>query len=221
MKHIVKGAEPAELSAWKQGQTAAGLDPAWGDFQNPQKRDCRSLLLREQGAICCYCMAAIAMSSMHVEHLEPRASRPELALAWSNLLGCCAPRNRKGSKLETQSHCGEYRGTRSLAITPLQPDCETRFSYDFTGQIHPAHSTDTAARETIANLNLNAESLRDNREKMIREAYGQLGNLAEDLWLRTYVDEREGAFPEFAAMFGWFFHTRWQREVQADADAAI
>ncbi|GLS42710.1 retron system putative HNH endonuclease [Methylobacterium brachythecii] len=219
MKHIAKGGEPASLTAWKLKQTAAGIEPAWGDFQNPEKADGRLHLLGEQGAICCYCMGSISAGSMHIEHLEPRSIYPQIALDWPNLLGCCAPKNEKGSKLATQSHCGEYRGTSPLPVHPLQPTCETRFGYEFAGHIRPEPAGDGDASATITNLNLNSETLRNNREKLIQDAYADLEKLPEAVWLTTYIDEMNGVFPQFSAMFKWFFANHWQKEMQALAAA--
>ncbi len=118
VKHIAKGGGPKSLQDWKQGQQDAGLTPTFGDLQNPVKAACREALLREQGALCCYCNSRIRAGHMHIEHLEPRSVRRDLEVVWTNLLGCCQPQNLKGHKLRSQCHCGEHRRNLSVGVSP-------------------------------------------------------------------------------------------------------
>jgi uncharacterized protein (TIGR02646 family) len=215
VKLIDKGPSPITLEAWKQGQRDADLRPAFSDLQNPEKSDCRLALVAEQGAICCYCNGEISPNSMHIEHLIPQGVDESLDVEWDNLLGCCPPQNKKGRRLQTQSHCGEFRGDKILNVTPLDADCETRFGYSLHGQIRPAIPGDAAATETLKVLNLTAEALRSRRQRLIAQAYEDLGSLPMEAWLDVYVRRSSEGFHEFAAMFNWFMRDSWGAESQA------
>jgi hypothetical protein len=152
---------------------------------------------------------------MHIEHLEPRSVQPDLQMVWTNLLGCCEPQNVKGRKLRTQSHCGEYRGKSPVGVSPLDPACETQFRYRLRGVVEPEPSDNAHAKLAINNLNLRAERLRHSREVLIKSAYADVDVLTESEWLAVYVEKQEEAFPEFAAMFRWFFDDSWRDEKQA------
>lgn len=214
MQPILKGAEPPTLTAWRESQIEAGIEPRYNDLQNPERADCRAELLREQGGICCYCNAQIFWPKMHIEHLVPQSVDRTLELVWANLLACCAPQNRKGA-LRTQIHCGEYRGDRSLGATPLDPDCGERFEYTLLGQML-ACDNDLAAATTLSALNLTAERLRAARADLIEEAYVDLERLSEADWLASYVEaDARGLFPEYPGVMRWFFETSWRAEQSA------
>jgi uncharacterized protein (TIGR02646 family) len=215
VKHIIKGNGPQSLRDWAQGQRDAGLSPAFGDLQNPQKAECRDELLLEQGSLCCYCNRRISAGRMHIEHLVPQSVQHDLEVVWTNLLGCCEPQNLKGHKLQTQCHCGEYRRNTPVGVSPLDPTCETQFRYTLRGDIEPKPSDNAQAKLAINNLNLRAERLRHSREVLIREAYATVDALSESEWLAVYVEKQEEAFPEFAAMFRWFFDDSWRDEKRA------
>ena len=152
---------------------------------------------------------------MHIEHHLPREAYEQLELEWNNLLGCCAPKNLKGRKLKGQCHCGEYRGTKPLPVSPLHFNCEAHFRYTFLGVIEPEPVDNNPASQTINNLNLNAESLRSRRGALINEAYEAIEGLTEQEWLAVYVERNDNDYPEFAAMCRWFFETYWRAEKEA------
>jgi uncharacterized protein (TIGR02646 family) len=154
---------------------------------------------------------------MHIEHLEPQSVRPYLDVVWTNMLGCCEPQNLRGrrTKIKTQCHCGEHRGKSPVGVSPLDPSCESQFRYTLRGDIEPEPSNNAAAKLAISNLNLRAERLRNSREALIVVAYEDLEQLSEAEWLSVYVEMQDGEFPEFTAMFQWFFDNGWRDEKRA------
>jgi hypothetical protein len=147
--------------------------------------------------------------------LQPQNVRHDLEVVWTNLLGCCEPQNVKGHKFQTQCHCGEYRGSRPVGVSPLDPTCETQFKYTLRGDIGPSPFGNKAARLAISNLNFRAERLRRSRESLIAAAYSDIEALTETEWLSVYVENQEREFPEFAAMFQWFFDDSWRNKKRA------
>jgi hypothetical protein len=106
--------------------------------------------------------------------LQPQNVRHDLEMVWTNLLGCCESQNVKGHKFQTQCHCGEYRGSRPVGVSPLDPTCETQFKYTLRGDIEPSPFGNKAARLAISNLNFRAERLRRSRESLIAAAYSDI-----------------------------------------------
>lgn len=213
MQHIAKGDGPQSLDVWVQAQRNAKLTPLYRALQNPEKKDCKNELIREQGAVCCYCNRAISDASVHIEHLEARKHRPDLQVAWTNLLGCCAQQNLKGRKLQTQHHCGEFRGSAAVGISPLDRQCAANFSYSYAGSVEPEPGDNNAAILAIKNLNLNAERLIRARKAHLEEAYDDIEKLDEATWVDVYLEWHEGNSPEFAAMLLWFYEHGWREEL--------
>lgn len=149
MRYFAKGPSPAGFEAWK---SLANDDwqPTYGDLQNPQKRELQQTLLDEQGHVCCYCGRGISLTDSHIEHFRPQELRDDLALSYENVFTSCIRETSPGASL----HCGHAKGNdfdEALHISPLDPGCESRFTYTLTGSILP---TDTADEQVIYMSNL-------------------------------------------------------------------
>lgn len=168
MKHIVKGDPPASLEAYKVIEGAC-----YNDIPQSVKEEVRQSLVSEQGGLCCYCGKRI-LPDYHsiIEHLYPKGLKQysHLQLEYTNLLCSCdgGESDRKGkSKAEKRkfpSFCDDKKNNRVLSLTPLDPDCETQFSYDEEGHIYG--ETD-AAREAIEILGLDCSPLVNLRKAAI------------------------------------------------------
>ena len=66
--------------------------------------------------------------------------------------------------------CGHHKGSRYFTglISPLQKDCQSRFTYTGSGQIIPAKEDDKNAAKTIEALGLNCKRLKLRRESIIK-----------------------------------------------------
>lgn len=111
MRQIHKQAEPRELRAHRL---------AGGGFEDPQgesrwKERLQEALLRDQGAICCYCMRRIHRESMKVEHHRCQERHPERALDYDNLFGAC-PGNP--GQPWTRQTCDSRKGNADLTLIP-------------------------------------------------------------------------------------------------------
>jgi uncharacterized protein (TIGR02646 family) len=192
MKFIEKGQEPASLATWKNLATWE-RPPTWADLQNPQKSALHDALCHEQGHICCYCNRRIGPDNSHVEHIIARSREPSRALDYGNLLASCG-RDDPPPILT----CGHSKGGQSLPVTPLQPDCETRFYYTAAGEIR---GLDGDAMETTRICNLNADALVRLRAEAMRPVLDLIGDMTQDEfddWIRTYSTRDAGRnFPPF------------------------
>ena len=126
MRSITKGPEPALLQAYRAvpGATYDGKD------FTPVKDAVRTALIRDQHALCCYCMrrvsskekahptksAAPPVVQMKVEHWRSQGSYPVLQLTWSNMLGACL--GDMGSSPKDQT-CDTRKGEVAVTLNPL------------------------------------------------------------------------------------------------------
>jgi uncharacterized protein (TIGR02646 family) len=128
MRAITKGPEPALLRTYRAvpGATYDGKD------FTPVKDEIRRALLRDQLALCCYCLRRIsealrpapdgreapALVQMKVEHWQSQVEFPHLQLTWTNLLGACL--GGVGASPAAQT-CDTRKGEKAIAFSPLDP----------------------------------------------------------------------------------------------------
>ena len=164
----------------------------------------------EQGFLCCYCEMALKDDNSHIEHFKPQKEFPELALDYQNLLCSCLRDIKKEEEEKHPIHCGHKKGDyfeQELLISPLNPDCESRFKFLDDGRIEAKDSQDTAAKNTIEKLGLDIENLRDKRKKAIDPfLYLENVDLSElKKFVVTYLKQDEnGRFNEFWTTIKYF-----------------
>lgn len=159
MRYIDKQAEPTSFTRWK---SLANEDwtPTYDLLRGQIKRDVHQALLKEQHYLCCYCEQYVQAANSHIEHLQSQAEHPELALTYSNMLCSCG---HSTYGIAMPQHCGNAKGDQRIPVTPLQPDCASRFTYESDGTIKEADESDTEAYRTLEILKLNADELKESR----------------------------------------------------------
>lgn len=197
MKHVEKHQEPAAFTDWK---ALANEDwgPTYDDLSGAPKAAVKEALMKEQGYLCCYCERRLIETDSHIEHFQPQSDPAVDPLDYGNLLCSCQNRIKKGEP----RHCGNLKGDwfdPELLVSPLNPDCEHRFSFEGDGLIKPADQHDRAARETIIRLGLNLPKLNDLRANAIAPFLEE--SLTQDElrrfvsgYLTIDVDDRFGEF---------------------------
>ncbi|MGO2460556.1 MAG: retron system putative HNH endonuclease [Ewingella sp.] len=168
MREIKKGSEPRLLTQYR----SAGGEYDGPNF-TPVKNAIRLSLLKEQGHLCAYCMARIAVDNMKVEHWACQDENSELQLDYSNLLGCC--KGGEGEKLVNQT-CDSRKGNQALKFSPCRPRdrINTLVKYDGQGKVY---STDEDFSTQIDNiLNLNKVRLVQNRSNIISSLRTELSS---------------------------------------------
>ena len=148
MRQIAKLQEPVSLTAHRQA--------AHSNFGNYQAKDeLRANLVREQGALCCYCMQRIYVDStlMKIEHWRSQDNYPDEQLTYLNLLGGC--KGGEGNPLTLQ-HCDTRKGEADLQWNPANPahHIETRISYGLDGTIASGEQVFNDQLNKVLNLNL-------------------------------------------------------------------
>jgi len=165
MKHIVKQGEPQIFTDWK-ALTNDDWQPTYDDLAGDPKRAVKKALMDEQGYICCYCERRLTDDDSHVEHFKPQSEEGVDPLDYANMLCSCQNQIRKGEP----RHCGNLKDNwfdQNLLVSPLDPACESGFSFTGDGGIHPVTEDDTAAEKTIEKLGLGIPKLNDLRSKAI------------------------------------------------------
>ncbi len=164
MKRIVKGKEPQSLLEHRLKN--------FSDYDNfPKKDELRISLLTEQGYICCYCMQRISDSKMKIEHWKSQDDYPELQLDYNNLLAACQGGQGLPSHLQ---HCDTRKGNTKITINPTDgnKNCENLVRYRGNGQIYSDETTINDELNQV--LNLNTQTLANNRKEVLDIVIQQL-----------------------------------------------
>lgn len=155
MRQIVKGPEPASLTAHRQSSHC--------DYDNyGPKDDLRQAFVDEQRGLCCYCMGRVhnGPTTMKVEHWRCQSRYPAEQLNYRNLLGACLGGSKQPTHLQ---HCDTRKGDADLQWNPADAThhIETRVRYELDGSIcaDDAHFNDQLDQV----LNLNLPLLKNNR----------------------------------------------------------
>lgn len=179
MLYIQKEKEPETVVNWKKKfKNRKKRRPVYEDIKGePEKQVLKEALILEQKYLCCYCCNRISGSHAHIEHFVPRCIRQDLSLEYGNLHASC--QGEKGD----MKHCGHAKGNayeEGLLISPLDPECEKRFSYGIDGEIKPADNRDRGAEYTIRVLALNDERLKRARAEAMWAAGVFFADSAEE-----------------------------------------
>lgn len=142
-------------------------------------------LFAEQGGICAYTGHQIYLTHVdphhgtnrdvkfHIEHLTPqRYCAYGQDADYMNLVACwprpnCGFEPAYGAKKKDDWPTPAEQG---LFISPLRPDCPSRFKYSHRGEITAAQNNDVPAKTTIEKLGLAHHTLTQLRRNAIRGA---------------------------------------------------
>lgn len=163
MRRINKRSEPSELGEWRASAQAdpnqAGINFGYDALrQNTATITAVTVaLIAEQGALCAYTGRRIAPEQTHIEHITPQfhCLRGE-DVDYTNLVACWPAPNHPSEPTYGARRKGSWPAPnqRALFVSPINPGCEERFRFNLKGEISAASTTDTAAQETIRQLNL-------------------------------------------------------------------
>jgi len=201
MKHIIKRPEPQELLDWKAQDKMYKRGRRNYDRIRGQVKDALITSLRyEQGDICCYCEGPLRDRDSHVEHIKPQETYRMLSCDYDNMVCSCQLEIPKGAP----KHCGMSKGSwykNGEFISPLDQDCETKFSYTFDGQILPAEPTDANASITIEKCQLAVPKLKSARQVVIDTFIdGALSDEDRITYIQNYLvqqNENGGSYNPF------------------------
>jgi uncharacterized protein (TIGR02646 family) len=205
MKHIAKQGEPEAFTNWK-AMANQDWQPVYSELAGEPKKVVKNALMDEQGYICCYCERRLTNEDSHIEHFRPQSDPVVDPLDFDNLLCSCQNQVKKGEP----RHCGNLKEDwfdQNLLVSPLDPDCENRFSFTGDGKIKSRDDNDQAAAATIQKLGLDIPKLNDFRAKAI-EPFLDEGLSTEDIkaFVSGYLLRDESRrFGEFWATIHYLF----------------
>ncbi len=165
MRYCTKTEEPPFYTQWRKNYKLSAL--SWSDFSQPQSRhnrtykNLKTTLLKQQSHTCCYCEIALKYEhKAHVEHLKDKANYPQETFNFSNLLVSCI----------YYDSCGHKKGSGYFKkmVSPMDKDCQKRFTYTARGKTIPKDEADGSAQKTIDLLGLNCKRLVDRRLSIIK-----------------------------------------------------
>jgi len=117
-----------------------------------------SALVQETNGKCAYCEGVIAdVAPPHVEHILPKARRPDLVVDWRNLTLACPVCNT--NKLD-------YYSVAAPLLNPYRDDPETHLQ--FSGPLITGRPGDDLGGRTVARLKLARPALIIERSKRIQ-----------------------------------------------------
>jgi len=181
MKKVRKGNQPKTYRDWRT-KVAGTAKEDYREMPKNIRADLLTALVAEQGGLCAYTMRKIdAEVSSHVEHIRPetlcRADLRGADLNYNNLLACYPKSGMKAGFRYGAHEKGDWWENNGAAfVSPLDPNCEKRFSFDLDGNI-TAVANHANAVATISILALDHKSLTDDRKRVIREyIYGETGD---------------------------------------------
>jgi uncharacterized protein (TIGR02646 family) len=162
----------------------------WGDFMGtPCHAALHDSLRAEQKGLCCYCESGVADPEGHIEHMEPRNSKPARTYDYANLALSC-----DGG---TEEHCGRYKDNRkknplhawdaARFSSPHDPAAASLFQYLPNGGIAPTQVDTTRATYMIRHLGLDCARLNERRKQHARDLIDTLGDQPDPVivnWLR-------------------------------------
>jgi len=205
VKYILKRDEPQSFTDWKN---LANEDwkPTYDKLSGKEKKDVKNALIDEQGGICCYCERVLEYNDSHIEHLNAQCNSEEERLDFNNMLCSCQQQLKKSEPL----HCGNSKGDKALLITPLNSDCQEKFTYTEDGQIG---YTDSASKDTIDILQLNIDKLNSLRESIIDTFVYLDPNTKDELlsredrkiYVEKYLEKKDNRYEPFHTTIKYLF----------------
>lgn len=127
----------------------------------PEKKEMRTLLIKEQGYLCAYCMRRIEPEKSTIEHYIPRSKEPKKSLNYHNLLAVCC------GNLGCDQTCDKNRGNTDIFINPTIPNHINMISYNkATGEI--LSSDYNYKLDLNITLNLNHKLFQKNRKAALQ-----------------------------------------------------
>jgi len=120
------------------------------------------------GMRCMYCSGS---ESAQVEHYRPKATHPDHAFSWENLLWCCGICNQtKGNRFNEDVQ----------PINPIDDDVWNHFFIDQFGNLSPRwnrveNALDSRAVETIKLHGLDRQALQESRQERLVDLRSQVG----------------------------------------------
>ncbi len=181
MIYIYKGNVPAIFSETKRKYRH------YDELSHDAKERLKSCLISEQSGICAYCMCRIKSENSTIEHYTPRNGKngkPELSLDYNNLLAVCT-NGRNDSRRDRQ--CDVSRGDTTLNLNQCRERDMKHITYKSNGEI--VSDIDSFNVDLTVTLNLNNQTLKNNRKSALKSALTTIQKQNKGLWKKEYIQK--------------------------------
>ena len=189
MLHIQKGPELQFMTDFKKKYPTKNYGSK--EFA-PYREELNSVLCKEQKGLCAYCCGRITSEKSHNEHIEPQNPGKYASartLDYDNIVASCNNARTCGLAKENQYDAERF-------VSPLDEDCEKKFTYYANGKID-------GDAYTISLLNLNDYELRNARKAVVRGLQG----LDKETVQMIYMDETQEEYPPYYNVIKWYWET--------------
>lgn len=156
----------------------------YDELSHNDKNRLKSYLISEQGGICAYCMCRIKSETSTIEHYNPRSLKPELSLYYNNLFAVCI-NGRNDTKCDRQ--CDVSRGDTALTLNPCRESDMKHIRYKSNGEI--VSDIDSFNTDLTVTLNLNNQTLKNNRKSALKSALIAIQKHNKGLWKKEYIQK--------------------------------
>lgn len=205
MKKIRKTNPPQALREWLV--VNADLDHSYRTLLGSDAcAELKTQLLQEQGYLCAYTGQRIADEISHIEHLKPQNQCVDGEdVDYRNVVTCFPSSGGDISHGYGAPKKGGWWWPDQF-VSPLNDDCERRFSFAWSGHVSAQPEANEAARETINVIGLDVEKLRQLRRSRIKGFFGLgtrsfakplLKSEAHKLLVTIEQKDGQGQFVEF------------------------
>jgi uncharacterized protein (TIGR02646 family) len=173
MRRICKAnIPPASLTAFRQKHPAG-----WEEIHRPENMQAYSdslcSCIADQENLCGYTEIFLKPQHSHIDHYIKRSIDNRLTFSWENMIAAVID-SRFGANWK-DAHITEKDYDRcsmryTNILNPVTDNLGGRFVYSTDGMIEPAEINDDLARNTIAMFNLNEDSLKSQRRRVMMAA---------------------------------------------------
>lgn len=171
MRRIAKTHPPHKLTEWRDENSEG--NHGYRDLLGTEAyHDLKSQLLQEQGGLCAYTGRSINNGSSHVEHIKPQCECADWEDVEYRNVVACFPADGGDSSHGYGAPVKASWWDEQQFITPLSDECERRFSFVWSGHVHPSPDDHEGATATIKALGLDVDTLRQLRKARVDGFFG-------------------------------------------------
>jgi uncharacterized protein (TIGR02646 family) len=163
MRHIDKGPEPPELTAWKRANPKGN----YAGLSEVERQAIREACTSEQFYLCAYCCQNISglQDDTMNEHVEARRIAPQRSLDFGNLVASCT----------TPRQCDAAHGSQPLPLTPLMAECETELRFKLSGREERIPDLDVNERAIDSWFERITQGLTDEQKADLKRKFAKKG----------------------------------------------
>ncbi len=172
MRKISKTYPKKKFQDWVKKNKDLPENFNYDSIQTDAKQELKETLLEEQGFLCAYTGCRILDTTSHIEHIKPQ-NKCEYGedVDYRNLIACFPDDGGdKSYGFGAPLKAGWWN--KDQFISPTAADCETHFTFTWSGKIKAFPDDHAAAQKTIEILGLNHSNLIKLRRAAIKKSIG-------------------------------------------------